>query len=63
MDLSDVTASESAARGIAGEGAEAGEPTYSFPGGMNWYGKCGMSGIAFATKRGASQHERLVHPE
>ena len=27
------------------------------------YGTCGLCGIVFPTTRGASQHERLVHPE
>ena len=63
MNLSDATAFESTARGTAGEGAEAGEPTYSFPSGAHWYGKCGMCGKVFPNKRSATQHERLVHPE
>ena len=63
MSLSDATAFESTARGTDGEGAEAGEPTFSFPSGAHWYGKCGMCGKLFPNKRGASQHERLVHPE
>ena len=60
MSESDATASGSAEAEITiGDGVEGGGRAGAT---SSTYGTCGLCGIVFPTTRGASQHERLVHP-
>ena len=64
MSESDATASDSAEIKVQGDdGVEVAEEAGAAPGETDTYSSCGVCGMRFPTRRGASQHERQVHQE
>ena len=61
---SDATASDSTeSRVQGGDGVEVAETAGAAPGETDSYSSCGVCGLKFPTRRGASQHERQVQQE